>query len=281
MMRAGFSSYAVGWALTPDAPPELRLDPGGVIALAERLGYQTVQLADNAPLDALSSHERQRLQRQAESAGISIELGTRGLSPQTLERYVDLAREFSSPFLRTVVDVPHDEPDPGTVIKRLRDQTGALARAGVILAVENHDRFGSATLAEIMRAVDSPWVGICLDTANSFGAGEDVRTVLAALGSYVVNVHLKDVRARRVPYLQGFTIEGTPLGTGQVPLEWVVRELERHGRCQSATLEHWVPPDPHLEDTIRKERKWCEQSTVKMRELLPAAFATAVASPKL
>ena len=80
---------------------------------------------------------------------------------------------------------------------------------------------------------------------------------------------------RQLLYQQGFTIEGTPLGEGQVPLDWVLHELRRHGRCQSATLEHWVPPEATREDTIRKERAWCSRSAATMRRLLPTSFAAA------
>ena len=45
-------------------------------------------------------------------------------------------------------------------------------RAGVCLAIENHDRFPCATLAEILDRLDSPCAGICLDTANSLGCLE-------------------------------------------------------------------------------------------------------------
>jgi sugar phosphate isomerase/epimerase len=272
--RAGFSSYAVGWALAPDVPAELRLDASGVIALAADLGYRTVQLADNVPLVDLSAKRRAALRRQADAAGIAIEVGTRGFTPGKLSRAIALAREFASPFLRVVIDTPRNEPNPPAVIQRLQEYTAALADARVVLAIENHDRFNAATLAHIISAVNSPWVGICLDTANSLGAGEDVRTVVSALKQHVVNVHLKDVRARRVPYLQGFTIEGTPLGKGQVPIDWVLDELQRHSPCQSATLEHWVPPEAHSAGTILKEREWCVRSTWTMRRLFPTAFNT-------
>lgn len=273
-MHAGFSSYAVGWAVGAEARPDLRLSAAGVVALAAQLGYRRVQLADNVPLHRLASTERAALRRQADTAGVSLEVGARGLTPENLEHYVGYAKEFASPLVRFVIDAPGHEPNPDAVIRLLRAHVDLLARSATVLAIENHDRFDSATLAHILASVDSPWVGLCLDTANSLGAGEDVRTVVHALARHVVNVHLKDVRARRVSYLQGFTIEGTPLGAGQVPLAWVLHELQPHGRCQSATLEHWVPPEPTLEATIQKEREWCDLSTLTMRRLFPASFST-------
>ena len=50
------------------------------------------------------------------------------------------------------------------------------------LAIENHDRFNSTTLVEILERIDSDRVGICLDTVNSFGALEGPEVVLENLG---------------------------------------------------------------------------------------------------
>ncbi len=272
-MEAGFSSYAVGWSAAPDTPVGLRLDAGAVVALAARLGYRRVQLADNTPLHTLPAAERIALRSRADAAGLQVEVGARGLTGAHLETYVALAREFASPFVRFVIDAKDHEPDAAEVARLLRSRVPLLADAGVVLAIENHDRFTAAELARILAEVDSPWVGVCLDTANSLGAGEDVRTVLAALAPHVVNVHLKDVRARRVPHLQGFTVEGTPLGEGQVPLAWVLEQVSARGRCRSVTLEHWVPPDATRAATIERELAWCERSTARFSRLLPGAFA--------
>jgi 3-oxoisoapionate decarboxylase len=273
-VEAGFSSYAAGWAIASRDPAVPPLDASGVVALAAGLGYRRVQLADNVPLHALAPPAREALHNQARAANIALEVGTRGLTTANLVTYTEIAASFGSPFLRIVIDAAGYEPDPDAVIAFLREHVPLLERRGVVLAIENHDRFTSAELACIIAAVDSPWVAICLDTANSLGAAEDIYTVVGTLGPYTVNVHLKDIRIRRVPHLQGFTVEGTALGDGQIPLDWVVAQLTRYGRCRTATLEHWVSPEAHPADTVRKERAWCTRSTTTMRRLFPNSFAT-------
>jgi 3-oxoisoapionate decarboxylase len=272
-MEAGFSSYAVGWAVALRDAGRPPLDARGVVDLAIELGYPRVQLADNVPLHALTPEERAALHAHARAAAINVEVGTRGLRPETISAYAGIAAGFGSPFLRMVIDEAGYEPAPDTVLGLLCDAVPLLAQKRVILAIENHDRLAAAELARLLGAVDSPWVAICLDTANSLSTAEDIHTVLQALEPYVVNVHLKDVRVRRVPYLQGFAIEGVPLGEGQIPVERVVARLRQNRRCASATLEHWVPPEPREEATVRKERDWCTRSTATMRRLFPASFA--------
>lgn len=271
-MTPGFSSYAVGWATTPVAGAAAPMTALDVVRLAHELGYRRVQLADNTPLHTLSASDLRSLHETARSTGLAIEVGTRGLTPETLSTYLQLAVEFRSPFVRIVIDAKNYEPSHDDVIKLLREHLPQFAQGQVVLAIENHDRFKARELADILATVNSPWLGICLDTANSLGAGEDIHTVTAALARYTVNVHLKDVRIRRVPYLQGFVVEGTPLGDGMIDLAAVLTAVEKHGRCQTVTLEHWVPPESTQAETVRKERAWCDQSTATMRRLFPNYF---------
>ncbi|MGH8016922.1 MAG: sugar phosphate isomerase/epimerase family protein [Opitutaceae bacterium] len=109
---------------------------------------------------------------------MKLEVGTRGLAPGNIDRYINLAVEIGSPFLRVVIDDDGYEPEPGVIIDRLRELAPRLEAGGIVLAIENHDRFRSAGLARIVEDAGSEFVGICLDTANSFGAAEDPGTVL-------------------------------------------------------------------------------------------------------
>ena len=83
--------------------------------------------------------------------------------------------------MRVVIDTQDHHPAPAEVVATLRTVMPAFERAGVCLAVENHDRFPAATLAAILDQVGSQCVGICLDTANSIGCLENLETVLGAL----------------------------------------------------------------------------------------------------
>ena len=79
-----------------------------------------------------------------------------------------------------------------------------------------------ALLADIVTSIDSPNVGICLDTVNSFGSLEGPAVVVEALGPYVVNLHVKDFSIRRHDHNMGFTLTGTPAGQGQLDLPWLL-----------------------------------------------------------
>lgn len=279
----GLGSFALGWALSSAAAGQvwplvgqrerlpLPLSAAGVLEVAAALGFRRVQLADNAPVDTLSEPEWHALRARAQRLELALELGMRGLKVDAVRRHLARAAEVASPFLRIVIDLPGYEPSPDEIVRLLRSLLPDLERNGVVLAIENHDRFAARDLAAMIAAVESPWLGICLDTANSLGAGEGLDTVAEALAPHVVNVHLKDFVVHRQPHQFGFVVEGAPLGQGWCTRERMQTMLARLPRCQSLTLEHWVSPLPGGAPNVAEEARWCELSTAALRAWFPAA----------
>jgi hypothetical protein len=81
-------------------------------------------------------------------------------------------------------------------------------------------------------------------------------------------MHVKDVRILRVPYLQGFVVEGCPLGEGRLPIRSAVERVAREGRCESAILEAWAPPAGSDAETVARERAWAERSLPVLQVIL-------------
>ena len=267
-MQVGLGSYALAWAIgAPGYPPDAPLDVFGFVQTAADLGFERVQIADNLPLHELTSDELDRLKSLTGRLELSVEVGTRGIADGNLERYLGLAAFFNSPVLRVVVDSDEHHPDPDEVVQIVREVLPQFEKAGVTLAVENHDRFTARDLRGIVRTLDNPFVGICLDTVNSFGALEGPQVVLETLGPFVVNLHIKDFTIERLPHNMGFTITGTPAGQGRLDLPWLVAELQERGRKFSGILELWTPLQATLEQTIAKERAWAEESAAYLQSL--------------
>jgi len=124
-----------------------------------------------------------------------------------------------------------------------------------------------AILRETIDAAGSDRIGVCLDTANSFGAGEGIDTVLAALAPLAVNLHIKDFHIERVPWLMGFWVTGRPAGRGFLDVPALLAQLAPFGRCHTAILELWTPPEAQLADTIAKEAAWAAESLDFLRPL--------------
>lgn len=270
-MKLGLGSYALAWSIgIPGYLPEKPLDAFGFVELAAQHGFNLIQMADNLPLINMSSAELERLAAHVQSFGLEVELGARGIQGGNLERHLELSHRFGAALLRVVVDGPDHHPSPAAVVQTLRDALPLFEAAGITLAIENHDRFSARTLADIVAMLESPYVGVCLDTVNSFGALEGPGVVIETLGPFVANVHVKDFVVRRVAHNMGFTITGTPAGQGMLDLPGLLGSLAARGRDPNLILELWPTPEPELAATLEKERSWLEESAAYLRTLLAA-----------
>lgn len=271
-MKLGLSTYTYTWSIgVPGSMPVLPMTPLGLLDRAHQLGVHIVQMADNLPMEQLSPTALDAFETCAREWGIAIEVGTRGIAPEHLRRCLGLTERFGSPILRVVIDTAAHHPSPEEVVKILTPLQAEFERAGITLAIENHDQFPAPVLAGMVRRLGE-WTGVCLDTVNSFGALEGPQAVLDSLGPLTVNLHVKDFTIFRASHMMGFTIEGRPAGQGRLDIPWLLAEMKRHRRDPNAILELWTPPAPgeSLEDTIAREGRWAKESVAFLRTLIPA-----------
>ena len=216
------------------------------------------EIADNLALHEMDSARLLDLKKQAAGQEIDLEVGARSMRPELLEQYIGIAETLESPLLRFVIDGPGFAPDVDEVIWILKGVIPELEQKGIRLAIENHDRLKARDFLRIIEETESPCVGICLDSVTSMGAGEGIETITSILAPHTFNLHIKEFLVERHPHMMGFTIEGRPVGQGQLPLAWMLRQLGP--QCESAILESWTPPEAKLEDTLVKEQAWAKES---------------------
>jgi sugar phosphate isomerase/epimerase len=276
MMKLGVSSYAFGWAVN-----EGQFTPDSLLDFAIAHQVPVIQLGDHLPLHRMETLALDTFAARARAAGVGIETGARGLTPAHLQTYIDVSHRVGAGLLRFVIDDRTYEPGLDEITCVILDALAALRDAGVTLGLENHDRFPTVTLRRLIDGIASENVGICLDTANSLGAGEGICEVLAQLAPVCVNLHVKDFAIARLPHLMGFIIAGRTLGEGMLPLREVLEAVARHGRCGTAVVETWPPPEANLAATIAKEADWAVRSVQVLRDALPrASNVSKVRSPK-
>jgi sugar phosphate isomerase/epimerase len=245
---------------------------------ATEADVSVLQIADNLPLHNLRDAELDRLREAAYAQGLTLEVGTRGLLPEHLERYIAISDRIGAKILRTVLSGCLCGPDllaaaEASILQILP----VLERQRVTLALENNEAFSATEFAGLIRRIASPYLGICLDTANSLGRPETLQTVVETLGRYAVVLHAKDYDIRRVDTRMGFSVTGTPVGEGRVDFDWVLGELRRLGRSEiSAIVEHWPPFSGTIEQTIRLETDWLARSVKFLRAKVPVVAAANV-----
>ena len=258
-MKAGISSYTYTWAIgVPGKEPDSPMTVYQLIDKATELDVGVIQLADNMPLHHYSENELMLIHKRSKDLNIQIEVGARKMTPENLERYINLAVLFNSPILRFVIDGDGFKPELNEVHAVVHKAIPLLKSNNVILAIENHDRFKATEFVEIVEKADTPWVGICLDSVNSMGAGEGLETVIEKLAPYTVNLHVKEFSVKRIFHQMGFVVEGCPLGTGMLPVDELIQKVS--DKCHSAILEQWTPPEQTLTETIQKEALWAQSS---------------------
>lgn len=269
-MQLGLSTYTFTWAIgVPGSPVPNPMTGVKLVERAAQLGVRLVQIADNIPLCDLSNTELDAIEKRTRELEVAVEVGTRGIAPSHLLKNLAVARRFRSPLVRVVVDTNTHHPSPDEVVDTLRAVMPEFEKAHVTLGIENHDRFTAPTIAKIIERVASKQVGVVLDTVNSFGALEGPQVVLAALGPYTVNLHVKDFAVVRAGHSMGFSVEGRPAGQGMLNVPWLLDTLRGMGRDPNAIIELWTPPQATTAETVALEDRWAVESVEYLRRYIP------------
>ncbi len=264
----GIGSYSLTWAIGVPGypPPARRLGLEDLVDAGARAGLDVVQICDNLPLDGRSPAEMTALRRRAEAAGVRIEVGTRGSEVARLQRYLDIAASLGSPVLRTLL-TPGSSADETVAAgaASIRSILPRLEAAGIVLAIENYEHLRVELLRRLVDDIGSPWVAVCLDPVNSFGAGQDTTRAVETLAAVTAAVHVKDFRVARLPHKMGYELTGAPAGTGQLDVCGLLAAVGARGGGFSAVLEQWVPWQGTIEATVELEHEWLEKSAENMR----------------
>jgi sugar phosphate isomerase/epimerase len=267
-MKLGISSYTFGWAVgVRGHEPATPLDEIGLLQKAREFDVSLLQIGDNLPLETFDQLRLQNLAREAAKNGIELEVGARHLTLERLQLYCEICQIVGASLLRFVIDDEDYHPTPEEVVRLLQGAAPHLEKCGVTLGIENHDRFAARVLREMIESTDSDFIGVCLDTANSLGAGEGLNEIVALLAPFTVNLHAKDFTIARHAHKMGFVVNGAPAGAGIMNLPLVLEALEPYYRCRSLILELWAPPEDSLEATIEKEARWAQQSLDYLKSL--------------
>jgi sugar phosphate isomerase/epimerase len=268
-MRLGLSTYTYTWAAgVSGSIPDNPLTAESLIDKAAEQGIGLVQFADNLPLEKMEKDSLEGLRKYAEAKGVEIEMGGRSLTPEHTIKCLVAAKTLNSPILRMVIDGSGYEPDLNSVISALKELVPEFKTRNIKLAIENHDRFKAREFENVIQSVGSEWVGICLDSVNSMGAGEGFEEVSKILLPYTINLHIKDFTIRRVSHKMGIIIEGAPAGKGMLNIRELVNKLNLTNSCQSAILELWTPPEKEIGDTIIKEERWAIESIDYLKSII-------------
>ncbi|MDA8228228.1 MAG: TIM barrel protein [Desulfitobacterium hafniense] len=267
-MRIGIGSYTYTWAIgVPGYSwPKKPLTAEGLLSKARALGVSVVQIADNLPLHELNLTELNSLRRSADELGITIEIGTSGFETPHLLKYLEIAKVLDAKLLMTFLE------NSFTPIEQVRTKIEQVlpqfVEAGVSIAIQNNEHHSREDLTTLIQEVNNPFVGVCLDPANSIGVLQCPDSVIAGLAPYTISYHIKDFTITRFNDRMGFSMKGSPVGEGMLDFPWAFEVLNSFGKKPNLILELWTPFTQSIERTIAIEDDWANRSIKYLTERL-------------
>ncbi|MFD2200092.1 sugar phosphate isomerase/epimerase family protein [Shivajiella indica] len=184
---------------------------------------------------------------QAKAAGISI-LRTVCLGGRRYETF-NSAEEF--------------EAFRNSSIQSLQWAKEIVKKHKMKLAVENHKDWRAEEMVELIKLMDSEWVGVTLDFGNNISLLEDPTYVIRTLAPYAFSTHIKDMGVKAND--NGFLLSEVPLGKGVVDLGQAVEILRKYNPGIKFNLE-MITRDP-LEIPYLKEKYWATFQDLPAKDL--------------
>lgn len=266
-MKLGIGTYTFMWSIGfPGALPSQPMRAIDLIHAAERLGVRVVQFGPNLPLRTLAPDELNPVLRAAEEAAIDLEIGICGVHLAEVAAEAAFARSIGCRLIRTTAEAEEEQtPSAAELQRRLHTVLPVLQQTDTVLAVENA-RMPAAELAGVMDALNSPHVGVTLDTVNSLAIPEGTAEVVRELALHVRCLHIKDFRVERAWHSMGFTVAGTPAGKGQLKIPELLHRLRDSSVRANAILELWPPPQGTVDETASLEAAWAAESVHTLRQ---------------
>ena len=234
-MKVGIDSYCYhrfsGEVYPQQSPPPKRMTLEDFLDRAHALGVHGVSLEscfiprlDRDYLlgvkDTLDRYGLDRVYAWGHPDGLE---GGRNLSAyDEMIASLEHARAIGAPVMRVVGSSlafrkePH-EPQIERLTKMFRDAVKVAESYGIKLAVENHIDFTADEMLQLLRAVDSPYLGMNFDTGNFARLLDDPIKGMAKLAQYVLATHIKDLKVQKgAPVDEWYFFSSTPVGDGIV-----------------------------------------------------------------
>jgi sugar phosphate isomerase/epimerase len=279
-LRIGLAAYSFPWRCgfagrgtdrvcsTPFAVEDL-------MALAASYGLSAIEF----PLDMVSNREPATLaalRARAAALGLAIVCDSGVIDVATLEASIPMAAALGARTLRVMLSstlegarasIPGGwEAHLEEMIARLKELRPLAEYHGVCLAPENHQDATSADLIRICDEVGGDAIGVTLDAVNPLAVGEEPIAFARALGSRIVDVHLKDYRVYATP--SGYRLVRSALGEGVLDLGQLFNVLQEVAPQATCNIELAAINARHIR--LLEDDWWAGFPPRDVREVIPA-----------
>ena len=158
--------------------------------------------------------------------------GTDPAEAKDLVKHLAFAQRIGAKVMRIAGGSRRTRPASWAVHKRklggmLKKLVGPARDHGVVLAVENHIDMLADEMVDLITTVNSPWIGVCLDTGNNLRMFEDPVVVAEKLAPFTRATHIKDLTAYKGNPRDYSFWPSVPLGDGLVDMKQVIGFLRK------------------------------------------------------
>jgi sugar phosphate isomerase/epimerase len=148
---------------------------------------------------------------------------------------------------------------------------------GIRMAVENHIDFTGQEMLQLLRSVDSPFLGINFDTGNFVRLLDDPVKAMAALAPYTYATHIKDLKIQHcVSADEWYFFSSAPVGHGVIDNAKLIEKLWRSGFNGLLAVEiDFLHPDYNNDEeaavamSVNELRRLVAQTTARVAAAEP------------
>lgn len=286
-MKIGIDNYCYhrffGEVYPDQQKPEKNMSLSAFLNRAQVLGVQAVTL-EASFLPSLTDTYMLELKSLLDGYGLErifswghpdgLERGLNEESFSQMKSLIPFAKKIGASLMRIVASnfVWRGE-DKKEQIDRLIPQLTEAAKIAqdnnIRLAVENNIDFTGQEMLRLIEGVNSPYVGVDLDTGNFLRLLDDPLRAADILAEHTLAVHLKDVQVnpKEARPTDWYFFSCVPIGQGLVDNEAIVTTLKKAGYkgYVGVGIDH-----PHT-DWYGREDEMVELSVRELKELVDNA----------
>jgi sugar phosphate isomerase/epimerase len=235
LLGMGTSSYHLAAGLEewqPSLYPPMRLEH--FLRKAGELSLAGVSISDPRLLEKSDYGYLSGLRRQAEQAGLFLELTYRGLRSDHLQDTIRAAEALGCrqvtfvPRLERPLNPEHQQVKLKEVTRVLGEALPLAERYALVLALAGGTCLKAEELRQLYDASRQEWLALCLEPTSALFALEDFSDWVRELAPYTAAVRLQDYQI--YPTESGAELVCCPLGEGFVDFAPILETLGGPGK---------------------------------------------------
>ncbi|MET6999923.1 sugar phosphate isomerase/epimerase family protein [Chitinophaga defluvii] len=163
-----------------------------------------------------------------------LEGGSNEAAYDDMLQHIEYAPQIGAKVMRVVGSSlqyrfePHG-PQLEKLTRMFSDAAAIAARYDVRLAVENHIDYNSDEILQLIKDVNSPFMGVNFDSGNFLRVADDPVKAMEKLAPYVLATHIKDLKpVKGVPVDEWYFFSCVPAGEGLIENAKLARLLQQH-----------------------------------------------------